>query len=94
MPGHLSKECKIKNLRRKETCKFCEKTGHAIEKCYQLRKAKESMKKVRFPREEKNYCTNCKMTNHNTQDCRKKSSDHLVKQLIIDVQQSTLTASN
>ena len=48
MPGHISKECKIKNLRRKETCTLCEKTGHAIEKCYQFRKAKESAKKVRF----------------------------------------------
>lgn len=75
-------EKKVFNIK---TCSYCHRDGHEISNCYKRQNSRNNSNKSEASHsnsnEKKNfnqggnskkYCSNCRMSNHNTADCRRK----------------------
>ena len=73
--GHFAKECVTKEEIQKKSCLYCGRDNHLAIDCIFMKKQFEILKNKtkESPKTYNNrkYCKNCDMKNHNTQDCRK-----------------------
>ena len=73
--GHFAKECVTKEEIQKKSCLYCGTDNHLAIDCIFMKKQFEILKNKtkESPKTYNNrkYCKNCDMENHNTQDCRK-----------------------
>ena len=78
--GHLSKDCRTNNksLNSKQSifCLACGRNGHLILDCHKWKEQMTCTSRTNKTKENSNsktYCTNCRMINHNTRNCRRKA---------------------